>query len=535
MTGDSLSARTTARLAVPGCRICNRRRIKCDGTRPACIKCTSRGLQCPGYARVLKWICGPASKGPNRQSFGLAGGKSRSISVHHCHQAADDVIMSPSVITFPPAPLVPTRYSQSPGLLSSTPIPGAENLLLRHFVDVVSVQLAWFEDGFNPWRSLLLPLALDMPGPSRSSSHCLLAAILGVSASNVASRLAHGETQRDAYLDIMNSLRNQAFRFLADNLRTLRGALEKATATAPLPLTQTVIASVLLLSYLEVHWPSNGMWRIHLRTAQSISDMLELAKTRDAISAFLSEELFTASTWPLLTHYPLVEMSPPQEAPIGSLVRQEIRGRSPFTAFVAIIHSVARAVGDASLQDGGPVERRAVLCKILGQARLNLEQARTAAVGTLRAMEPRMGCNTSGRDVERLIAAYYYATQLYCHRALVSAAHESPRQSFARADQVTLLGLRTQLVNSLQALDDPDSLAQSQPWPLFVLATESAHEPVTQCWIQSRMGSIMTLYCEIDRPQMLNFLRAFWAQNVYDNWIDYARLWTKDQYEFLIL
>ncbi|GES65664.1 hypothetical protein ATEIFO6365_0012005600 [Aspergillus terreus] len=47
--------------------------------------------------------------------------------------------------------------------------------------------------------------------------------------------------------------------------------------------------------------------------------------------------------------------------------------------------------------------------------------------------------------------------------SLVAAARESPQESFAWADQVTLLSLRTQLVNSLRALDDPDSLAQSQP------------------------------------------------------------------------
>lgn len=518
--------------------MCNRRRIKCDGARPACNKCTSRGLRCPGYNKTLKWIYGPASKGPNRLSFGPVEDKTSRIPVyhhHHHHEAAGGIFSSPLVTPSPAALLVPYRYTQLPGLFTSTPIPSTETLLLRHFVDVVSVQLAWFDDGSNPWRNLVLPLALDSPGPYPSSSHCLLAAILGVSASNVASRLAEGDTQRDVYLGIMNSLRNRAFRFLAENLRTLRGSLEQATPSPPQPLTQTVIASVLLLSYLEVHWPSNGIWRIHLQTAQSISDMLELATTGDAISAFLSEELFTSSTWPLLTQYPSDEMSSPQEVSVRCLARQEIRGGSPFTAFVSIVRRVALARRDASLQDGDPVGRRAALCTILDQVQLDLDQVLTTALGSLRIMEPYMGCNISGRDVDRFIVAYYYATQLYCHQALLAAAPEPPQESAAWADKATLLGLRTQLVDSLLALENPDSLAQSQPWPLFVLATESAHEPVTQCWIESRMQSIMTLYCEIDRPQMLNFLRSFWAQDVYDNWIDYARLWTKDRYEFLIL
>jgi len=468
-------------------------------------------------------------------SFGPAEDKTSGRPGYHHHQIDDGVTVPPLVTPSPPVLLMPYSYTQLPRLLSSSPIPGMENLLLQHFVDVVSVQLVWFEDSSNPWRTLVLPLALDSPRPSLSSSHCLLAAILGVSASNIASRLGEGNTLRDAYLGILSSLRNQTFRFLAENLRTMRVALEQGTPPPPQPLTQTVIASVLLLSYIEVHWPSNGIWRIHLRTAQSISDMLELASTGDAISAFLSEELFTASTWPLLTHYPLNKMSTTEEVSIRSLARQEIRGRSPFTPFVAIMRRVTCAGRDASLQGGDSFERGIALRTILDQVQLDLEQALEAALGELRKMEPQTVRDIRVHDVERLIAAYYYATRIYCHQILFAAAPELLQESPAWAEQVTLLGLRMQLLDSLQALDNPDSLAQSQPWPLFVLATESALEPATQCWIESRMESIMTLYCEIDRPQMLNFLKCFWAQVVYDNWIDYARLWTKDRYEFLIL
>lgn len=40
------------------CPECSHRRLVCDGTRPACQKCLSRGLTCPGYrnTRPLKWL-----------------------------------------------------------------------------------------------------------------------------------------------------------------------------------------------------------------------------------------------------------------------------------------------------------------------------------------------------------------------------------------------------------------------------------------------------------------------------------------------
>ncbi|KAH1620486.1 hypothetical protein KXX31_007687 [Aspergillus fumigatus] len=39
-----------------GCQICIKRRIKCDGLRPECSQCRKYGVQCPGYAKVRKFM-----------------------------------------------------------------------------------------------------------------------------------------------------------------------------------------------------------------------------------------------------------------------------------------------------------------------------------------------------------------------------------------------------------------------------------------------------------------------------------------------
>ncbi|OGM51296.1 hypothetical protein ABOM_000185 [Aspergillus bombycis] len=38
-----------------GCRMCVNRRIKCDETRPQCLRCIKRGCECPGYNRHFKF------------------------------------------------------------------------------------------------------------------------------------------------------------------------------------------------------------------------------------------------------------------------------------------------------------------------------------------------------------------------------------------------------------------------------------------------------------------------------------------------
>lgn len=45
-----------------GCITCKKRRVKCDETKPACIKCTSLGYRCDGYVPLKTWLFEPGSK-----------------------------------------------------------------------------------------------------------------------------------------------------------------------------------------------------------------------------------------------------------------------------------------------------------------------------------------------------------------------------------------------------------------------------------------------------------------------------------------
>ncbi|CAG8120437.1 unnamed protein product [Penicillium salamii] len=46
-----------------GCWTCKKKRVQCDEARPACTRCTSRGLVCGGYEIRLRWGAGIASRG----------------------------------------------------------------------------------------------------------------------------------------------------------------------------------------------------------------------------------------------------------------------------------------------------------------------------------------------------------------------------------------------------------------------------------------------------------------------------------------
>lgn len=85
------------------CSQCARRRLVCDGARPACRKCLSRGLMCSGYlnAPPLRWLTpgtvtsrtrGRARRSPGRPAHpvsvsGSNSGSSRNRS--QCNQETD--------------------------------------------------------------------------------------------------------------------------------------------------------------------------------------------------------------------------------------------------------------------------------------------------------------------------------------------------------------------------------------------------------------------------------------------------------------
>ncbi|EUC30528.1 hypothetical protein COCCADRAFT_103708, partial [Bipolaris zeicola 26-R-13] len=50
-----------------GCGACRQKRIKCDETRPHCRNCQGRNVQCPGFARQLRWKTASLTSGAVRK------------------------------------------------------------------------------------------------------------------------------------------------------------------------------------------------------------------------------------------------------------------------------------------------------------------------------------------------------------------------------------------------------------------------------------------------------------------------------------
>ncbi|KAI9787624.1 MAG: hypothetical protein M1839_000155 [Geoglossum umbratile] len=152
--------KTTKGRSKTGCITCRRRKKKCDETKPECLNCQKNAVVCEGYPEKTFW----------------QPGKQRSEEA-----------------------LKPTRPRELPCLVDGVETE-VDRKFLDHFVYTVSRILTLFNDDSNPFKEILLPMAIRHRG--------LMHSLLCLSGSHLASRdPKYGERQNHHFLAAINHLR----------------------------------------------------------------------------------------------------------------------------------------------------------------------------------------------------------------------------------------------------------------------------------------------------------------------------------------
>lgn len=110
-----------------GCATCKRRKRKCDETRPACMACRAKGIECDGYDIRLRWdrdnVASPSHHGSRTDSkptTGTSGSASMTLGTPESNageNAGSPPPTAPSETS--PASLPSYQLDESPAALSS--------------------------------------------------------------------------------------------------------------------------------------------------------------------------------------------------------------------------------------------------------------------------------------------------------------------------------------------------------------------------------------------------------------------------------
>lgn len=237
------------------CRVCNRRRIKCDRRAPSCAKCEKRGLTCSGYGVFLKWDQGVASRGNLKGKSLPIKGTQKPVSSFSAGAIFADVqseleepceeiqrSLSPGIRTIP-TPLLSFQLQNS-----------NERRLLYHYDQVVASNMAWADCPENPWRHIIIPMALESPP--------LMNAILAFAAKHINAVSFSALKQKNAVLPTLTPglFQQKAMMLLAQEVKDLadqKGSPTSVGVTKGVSLSRSnaIMATMLVLCNVETVWP----------------------------------------------------------------------------------------------------------------------------------------------------------------------------------------------------------------------------------------------------------------------------------------
>ncbi|KAI9037780.1 uncharacterized protein KD926_000043, partial [Aspergillus affinis] len=335
-------------VASKDCRLCTKRRIKCDRSIPGCRKCASRGLRCPGFDVLsLKWVQGVASRGkfagrtlpvsPRCES-------ERQDELAGTHNAGSDggsgssqdlcalTDAGPLPLDFPTHLLDPMSGL---GLVNRCSTTVLFDNLLNHFQLEVASQLRWLDSSDNPWRRIVWPLA--------RLSNCLRMSILGLAAAHLSVTSAGGDgTGPLALLQANRDLREASLRNLNTKIHfELDGDQVAGRQQDGSSLTE-ILATMLVLCYGEMLVPHSTDWSLHLRACRAIIDRRNLRnrqrEPQDPVARFLVMEVVDLETFSALTKF-TQEQSLAATIPAPSLLEGHFW---TFTSLLREINAVKR-------------------------------------------------------------------------------------------------------------------------------------------------------------------------------------------------
>ena len=371
--------------------------------------------------------------------------------------------------------------------------------LLQHFLTHVTPRLRWI-DHDNPWRRLVLPLS--------TTSNCLRLAVLSLSATHLLATSITGREQAQALAVLRDCLRGSCLRSLSLRMRHDLDQPCAAGDDVDQSPTTKILATMVVLSYVEFLLPEPKEWHLHLRACRATCDrqrmFRNLAGTASPVIRFLQTAVATFEVFEMPSSF--LSLETPTHV-------TQITFEDAFWTFTVVLQEIkAREQSLQIRRKSGlpnPGVDMTVWCHRLEQA-YSLALSSTSSVwkGLVRQWE--VFC--------KVVKAHYHAALIYAYQALV------PRHLPCYMIHSALDGLSTELESIL--MGDVRDFDHDMFWPLFIAGTESRRNEARKVAIQGGFHQLISSTGFCCNYRALDFLQTFWSDPsglLSRNWIEYAR------------
>ncbi|KIW78847.1 hypothetical protein Z517_08686 [Fonsecaea pedrosoi CBS 271.37] len=475
------------------CPTCVRRRIRCDRSLPKCIKCSKKGLVCPGYGPRLRWANGIAVRGhlKGRTTPHVDKPPPKPSSAAPKDSTSPKSTKSPEQnISVRPALIVEPLATTFPGF----PDPATRSRLLEHYDKQIAGLMVWIDSERNEYRRMVLPLADQQP--------VLLLAILAISAQHLAvttgKELSFPARARDAAVTLISKQIQQVTGQLAAGF-DLGSQIDPDTAV-------WMLASMLTLANYEMTETETGAAAAdsHRQAARTLVNALATTnRENNALFHFLRNQL---SIYDILACTTIFGPSSTVEVILPAPDHSNLI----FSEFLSLLHKVTVWSRERHEKESAGNFNPADLPITSTDARAGFEQARGSTLMAAGLLElPR---DARRRDFVRIVDIYHHAALLYTYRVLF----------LCQVEPLEVSASTMVLFERLHQLEDTPSCLQNLPWPVFIAGTEC-------CDDLERQAFVAKMYTDIAQDMgfkyylgILRFLQDLWS-NKETTWTELAR------------
>ncbi|KIW24881.1 uncharacterized protein PV07_10568 [Cladophialophora immunda] len=474
------------------CPTCVKRRIRCDRSLPKCLKCSKKGLVCPGYGPRLRWANGIAVRGhlKGRTTPHIDKPPPKPSSTASKDSTSPKSVKSPEQnSTVRPAPFVDPLETLFPGF----PDLATRLRLLEHYDKQIAGLMVWIDSEKNEYRRLVLPLADQQP--------VLLLAILAISAQHLAvttgKETSFPARARDAAVTMISKQIQQVTGQLAAGF-DLSSQIDADTAV-------WMLASMLTLANYEMTETETGAAAAdsHRQAARTLVNALATTnRENNALFHFLRNQLSIYDILACTTIFgPLSTVEVILPAPDHSNLI--------FSEFLSLLHRVTVWSRERPKKASPGNFNLADLPITSADARAGFEQARGSTLMAAGVLElPR---DARRRDFVRIVDIYHHAALLYTYRVLFRCQVEP-----VEVDASTMV-----LFERLNQLEDKPSCLQNLPWPVFIAGTECCDDPERQAFVAKTYADIAQDMGFKYYLGILHFLQDLWS-NKDTTWTELA-------------
>lgn len=448
------------------CKVCARRRIRCDRTRPSCLKCTKRNIECPGYGRNIRWANAVAVRGRFK---GMQYPKEQSQ-----NDGSDKWTKSAATIA---------------KLAAGAPNTGEIERLVSYYSKEIAGNMIWVDSPSNPYRRLVVPKA--------KSSPVILLAIIAVSAEHMAvgslepSLLAFAPGARDIVVSK-----------ITQELSKITGGSgsQEPRDILDLETVEWVLASMLILSNYECIGDTSTAWCSHRLGARLLVNAFSDSSAESSeLFRFLRAQFgihdVLASTTTCLYLGTEGVVLPKQGDPEALLAE-----------YMRLIHRLTVLVTNKTTQDIPP------------PAVLRIEFENTRGLTLMNAASSAALAGESARvSFIQLVDVHHLAALLYAYRCIYD---------FTSQDVEVTLTMQ-QLFEKLQHCASNDALIQHLTWPVFIAGTECYDCDKKQDLVLKWYGEIISKTGFKNYEVVVSFLRQLWEEKP-ESWLEVAKTWERD-------